>query len=347
MRDRSFSRGILIVPVLAVLISVSASAQEGSRGSVVYAEGREFSIVRGGVSSLYKPDVDDLLSIQIRTGDVIQTAASTFVEVQLVPSGTVLKIAENSSFVFRGLGGSGGSGGSVGDTSLGLIYGRVRAKVAKLGAAESFAIRSGQTVAGVRGTDFGFDSIVKQGNALDGAVLKPELKVYCFEGEVEVTPVAEQKASVSVRADELVSVDLSRTVPVVERRAVDADVVEFWRANEFRGSTPIPAPEGVDLAVQGTPVQRITETEIRYVAPDFRPYRTAIASKNVAVGASLMFAALGAVLQGVGLSYIADDDYDRGAPYIQGGAIALAPAAVSLLYSLFIDVKTADGGMER
>ena len=341
MRDRSFSRGILIVPVLAVLLSVSASAQEGSRGSVVYAEGREFSIVRGGVSSLYKPDVDDLGSIQIRTGDVIQTAASTFVEVQLVPSGTVLKIAENSSFVFRGLGGSGG------DTSLGLIYGRVRAKVAKLGAAESFAIRSSQTVAGVRGTDFGFDSIVKQGNALDGAVLKPELRVYCFEGEVEVTPVADQKASVSVRADELVSVDLSQTVPVVERRAVDADVVEFWRANEFRGPTPIPAPEGVDLALQGTPVQRITETEIRYVAPDFRPYRSAIASKNVAVGASLIFAALGAVLQGVGLSYIADDDYDRATPYIQGGTIALAPAAVSLLYSLFIDVKTADGGMER
>lgn len=341
MRGRLFFRRILVGSVVAVLGSVSAFAQEGSRGSVVYAEGREFSIVRGGVSSLYKPDVDDLGAIEIKTGDLIQTAASTFVEVQLVPSGTVVKIAENSSFVFRGLGSSGG------DTSLGLLYGRVRAKVATLGATESFSIRSNQTVAGVRGTDFGFDSIAKPGNSSEGAVLKPELKVYCFEGEVEVTPVAEQKASVSVRADELVSLDLSQSVPVVERRAVDADVVEFWKANEFRGPTPIPAPSGVDLTAQNAPVQRVVETEIRYIAPDFRPYRTAIASKNVAIGATLAFAVFGTVLQGIGLSYIAKDDYDQGAPYIHGGAAALAPAAISLLYSLFIDVKTADGGMNR
>lgn len=331
----SVSRGLALF--LAVLAQGALFAQAVGGGRVVFAEGREFSIVRAGVTSLYKPDTDDLASIQVMPGDLLQTAASTFVEVQLVPSGTVLKIAENSSFVFRGLGPRGS------ETSLSLIYGRVRAKVAALNSTESFSIRSNQTVAGVRGTDFGFDSVVSPGKGADGAVSKPEVKVYCFEGEVVVTPVAEQKATVTVKADELVSLDLSQQVPVVERRAVDPEVVDFWRTNDFKGTTPISAPPGVDLAILPTsPRTVVSEEELRYSAPDFRPYRTALASKNVAIGASLVFGVLGAVLQGIGISYIAQDDYDRGAQFVHGGLAAMAPAAISLVYSLFIDVKPSE-----
>jgi len=89
-----------------------------------------------------KVDDPETIGLRIEPGDLVQTKASTFVEIQLVrrvPCSSSPRTAPSSSR---------GSETRAESVSLGLIYGRVRAKVAKLSGAESFSIRSGGTVAG-------------------------------------------------------------------------------------------------------------------------------------------------------------------------------------------------------
>lgn len=329
---RSFVCGALLAVGFAIAGPlVSAHAQEASRGEVVYAEGKEFSLVRGGVVRTIKADDPEAIGLRVENGDLVQTKASTFVEIQLVPQGTVLKLAENSSFLFKGIGNSGE------DISLGLVYGRVRAKVAKLSGSASFTIRSGGTVAGVRGTDFGFDAIASRPAERSGAFKQPDVRVYCFSGEVAVAPVSEvakeaEAPVVLVKANELVAVDLSTDVPLVERRAIDADIKTYWITHEFVGETPVAAPEAVPIIAPGKEVQ------IQYIEPNYEPYRRAARTKNVAIFGAVLFGAVGLGLQAAGVpDVIAGGSTDQGVGLMATGGVCIGISLSSLIFSYFIN----------
>ncbi len=308
-----------------------APAQESGRGEVVYAEGREFAVVRGGVPRTFKADDPDAIGYRIESGDLVQTKASTFLEIQLVPQGTVLKLAENSSFMFKGLGKPGE------DISLGLIYGRVRAKVAKLSGTESFSIRSGTTVAGVRGTDFGFDAIAKPAERSGGTFRPPEVSVYCFSGEVTVAPVAalEKEAEapmVVVKANELVKVDLTTEVPIVERSLINEEIKTYWIDHEFQGETPVPAPVAVPII---TPEKEVV---IKYIEPDYQPYKQAARIKNTAIVGAILMGTLGFGLQMAGVPDIVDGgETDRGMGLLTTGTVCFGISLSSLVISYFIN----------
>jgi hypothetical protein len=319
---------------LALVGSIgSAMAQEPPRGEVVYAEGREFSVVRGGVVRTLKVDDPEAIGLRIETGDLVQTKASTFVEIQLVPQGTVLKLAENSSFMFKGLGNEGEA------VSLGLVYGRVRAKVSKLSGSETFSIRSGGTVAGVRGTDFGFDAIARPADRSGGTFKQPDVSVYCFSGEVAVAPVAEiekeaEAPVVIVKANELVAVDRSSEVPLVERRPIDVEIKSFWITHEFQGETPVPPPVAVPIAAP----EKKPEVEIRYIEPDYSKYRRAAKNKNMAIAGAVLFGAIGFGLQMAAIPDIADGGSTyTGAGLLTSGSICFGFSLSSLVLSYFIN----------
>ena len=335
----------LLVAFFLVLACVwTASAQEKPSGTLVYAEGREFSIVRAGAVTRFVPADGSYAGFQVQEGDLLRTESSTFVEVQLLPKGTMLKIAENTSFVFQKI------GDAKSETSLNLLYGRVRTKVAKLAGAESFMLRSRNTVAGVRGTDFGFDSIMKPGSAAQpgtAAVL-----VYAFSGEVSVAPAVSDSTAaaaapaVLVKAGELVAVDLSASVPLVERRAVDEEIRTYWRSNDFKGIPPVAAPEGASLAAaaekpvvpsSGEVRKTAAETQLRYEVPDYEPYRRTISKKNNAILGAFVVG-LGAVLvQSVGASVIAfGGDEKVGTPIIMSGTILTGASLLALSRAFFI-----------
>ncbi len=308
----------------------TASAQEAGRGEVVYAEGREFSVIRGGVVKAVKVDDPEAIGYRIESGDLVQTKASTFLEIQLVPKGTVLKLAENSSFMFKGLGSAGE------DISLGLIYGRVRAKVAKLSGNESFSIRSGSTVAGVRGTDFGFDAIARPAEKSGGAFKSPEVSVYCFSGEVTVAPVAEPEKEaeapvVVVKANQLVKVDLTTAVPIVEKGVIDDEIKSYWITHEFQGETPVPPPEAVPIAAPEK------EIRVQYIEPDYEPYRRAARGKNASIVGAVLFGVIGFGLQMAAVPVISDGDLDRGMGILTSGTVTFGLSLSSLVLSYFIN----------
>ncbi len=331
---------------LALACTEEASAQSDSAGQIqgelVYAEGKDFSLVRANQRSVFAADDPDALGMEIREGDLLQTGSRTFVEVQLLPRGTVMKIAENSSFLFKGF----GSGGDA--VSLGLIYGRVRAKVAKVSGTDSFTIRSGNTIAGVRGTDFGVDAIL---NPLSdpGPGSQPTVQVYCFSGEVAVVPSTSEEfirpdaPAVTVKKDELVSVDVSQALPLVERRPMDEKTLEYWSSNDFKGETAIPVPETAPLR----PVEPRTETiirtvvervvEIEYIPPDYAPFQRTNAIKNSTVGAGAFFSVAGVVMQLFGFSLINSGDPTLGRELVLSGGIPIGLGVVTLITSLLIN----------
>jgi hypothetical protein len=355
---------LAVSPVAAQTVAASPSAPAGGAaaeayGEIVYAEGREFAVVHEGASRTYRPATDDVIGLRLSVGDLVQTAGYSFVEIQLIPQGSVLKLAENSSFYIQGLGAGGDS------ISLGLVYGRVRAKVASLTGAARFAIRSGATVAGVRGTDFGIDAVIAQPSKAGGNVSQPAVQVYCFEGSVSVAPqaavedeFAEAAAQVAVAADQLLSVDLSSAVPLIERREIDASVNDYWRTNEFKGETPIPAPPSAPLPaaepaaaaaaetavvselVQATAATAASEPAVQAgpapAAVDLAPYKAAFDARSGFVNVAAFLSGTGAALGLIG--YVAPIfGYGAvGQQLVLAGGVSAGLSLVSLLCSYFI-----------
>ncbi|OHE66228.1 MAG: hypothetical protein A2001_04845 [Treponema sp. GWC1_61_84] len=370
-------------PFLALILfalAIPGFALEGADGpgrisaQIVYAEGKDFTIVRGGVARTFRADGSEVVGMDVEAGDLVQTGSLTFVEMQLAPSGSMIKIAENTSFSVDSFGASDGS------VSLSLVYGRVRAKVAKLSGTDSFRVRTRGVAAGVRGTDFGMDSIATR------VAGKTEDRAYCFAGELEVYPegaVAAGVPAMIVNADELLLVDLSSGLAVLERRTIDKAIKAFWLANEFEGKPPLPAPPSADLsdgsaALPASPASAIAprpepvpaaappaataseaakeapaeaakeapaeaaqdngpEVEMRYALPDYEPYRRAASTKNVMIGVSLVCGIIGLGLQSVGLYSITQSEYDLGTMLVAGGSAGVGISLGTAAAALFIN----------
>lgn len=230
------SQILILFCILSSLIVLPLFAE--SSAEVVYAEGEGFSLVRNGQSDYYDIYLGDADALELKGGDLILTEADTWVEIQLADSGTIIKIAENTTFTLKTLQNEGGV--------FEVSYGRVRARVEKLTSDTPFWIQGSDTVAGVRGTDFGYDLFYDPASPE-----KKNVSVYCFEGEVEVvrqletgvdesfsadSDFAEGKAktsSVILRKNEMVSIESEDKTAPLDKSRIESEVKEFWELNEF------------------------------------------------------------------------------------------------------------------
>ena len=259
---RSFLIIILLLP-----LSVGLFAQEETRGVIIYSSGNGFEQIRDGETREYDLSVDVVEGIELKAGDYLNIYNGTFLEIQLLPSENVLKVSENTSFKINELSEDGGG-------SFELNYGRVRARVKKLAGLERFSLEGPSMVAGVRGTDFGYDIVFEEDTENERTLAS----VYCFDGEVEVEtkeqvreetrtvaeagsresaqadPDAgqEKKAKFVISADEMVRLVERRKEPVeqapqpgiaeetgleyllVKEKLADS-IDEYWRINDFEG----------------------------------------------------------------------------------------------------------------
>ena len=273
-------RGVLVC-VAVFLAAVSGLAQSrGGEGStpaavIIYVEGEEFEILDARNREV-EMDALDAIGQELYAGDLILTEDSTFVELQLVPSENVVKIAENTNFRIEKRYPQGGG-------TFSMVYGRVRAKVKKLTGGEKFIIRSESAVAGVRGTDFGVSVVIPvpstdvppgggaeapseaaSREATAEEVETPLTRVYCFEGEVDVAPEnaagegegesagkTATAESVVVRENEMVAVaapvrresdgGTTSGVQKLEVQPIDEEIKSYWQKNDFK-ATPAPPP---------------------------------------------------------------------------------------------------------
>jgi len=163
----------MIVTLGAFAQDADQSSGGNSFGVVIYAEGDVVSVIRDLRRTEYDAFTGELLGLAVYPGDIIQKDPNTYVEIQLLPSRSVIKVAENTSFTVEQI-------SATGDGVFNLAYGRLRARVNRLTGVDPFQIRGIGATAGVRGTDFGADVIAQPAG---GASLT---RIYCFEGEVQV-----------------------------------------------------------------------------------------------------------------------------------------------------------------
>ncbi len=223
--------------------SLSAEQAGPAAAVIIFNEGEDFEIIDSGGAPV---EVLDIIGHELYEGDVVITYADTFLELQVIASPNIIKIAENTDFQLETM--------EEGKTSnFKMLYGSVRAKVAKLGKDERFRIKGSSAVAGVRGTDFGMNVIVPQTGESTEAVTQ----VYCFDGEVEVQPQVEIagkaiEESVIITAGTMVSVSPQEPEKALEIIPITDQIKNYWQENTFKG-TPLFQEEAE--IVQAPPLQ--------------------------------------------------------------------------------------------
>lgn len=244
---------VLRAACLAALIAVSVPGWTQAKpvALVEFASGDDFIVIRGG----RKVPFQDPIGLELYQGDQLQTGDGVFVELSLAAGNAVLKLAENTTFILDKV--------SDGQTSLQLVYGRVRAKVAKVAGTESFTVRSAQAIAGVRGTDFGVDVVASRVAAASAT----STRAYCFEGAVEVTAFVRSDAlaaeslepipkSFVIGAGEMLKVEGVAGKSEASKAPLEQSIRSFWESNDYQSmpqpteaaAPSLPAPSAEELA---------------------------------------------------------------------------------------------------
>ncbi|RKX77045.1 MAG: hypothetical protein DRP87_10205 [Spirochaetes bacterium] len=252
MKYKRFRRKELFLLFFIFLPIFPGFAQADPAAVIIYSEGFGFSLSRYGEMQEYNLQYDNVIGMELNQGDFISTEESTFLEIQLLPSENILKVAENTSFEITRMGRSGGA-------SLSLTYGKIRAKVSRLVGDEEFQILGQSVIAGVRGTDFGYDIIAAKADEETGALTQ----VYCFEGEVEVSRVEEERVveTVVLGPDEMVVLWEREPRRPLQKEKVSEEIDNYWERHRFEGELiSVEKPE-VEEAEEEVPEEKIIVEE--------------------------------------------------------------------------------------
>ena len=144
-----FPKKLILTGLLFALSLFFIQAQDQTsgdpRGVLVYADDETAITVTDGAGNL----LDVYLGMDIPAGSSIQTGA-TSAELQLEPSGSILKIAQDTLMSIDTL-----QKGSVGSSNISVKNGKIRAVIARLTDREDrYSFFSRNTICGIRGTDF-------------------------------------------------------------------------------------------------------------------------------------------------------------------------------------------------
>ena len=193
-------------------------------GKITHVEGNDLKIVNSDRDRNVTYTPGERL-VNIYEGGSVITGDDTFVEISLLNSRTLIKVAENTHFRLQHV--EMQSGQSV----FHVIAGRIRSRIDRLSPKHQFNFIASNTVSGVRGTDFGITVVGPDGDA----------QIYCFEGEVEVVPLEYLRPIPTgtfertvVAADEMVTVPGEGAPPVIEKTPVPASIRAYWDAHPFK-----------------------------------------------------------------------------------------------------------------
>jgi hypothetical protein len=253
LRIKGGMRIPFFLTMIGVVITLTA-AQENLEGRIFYAHGTEFTLVIGERQGTYGPGVLNSSEVSLGNGDMLWTGPGNFIEIQILPHGTGIKVAENTSIQLSW------------DESLTpvitILYGRIRVVSGVYAPAPAVKIVAGNGIAGVQGGDFCFDFMISPGDSPnDQEILRPKLQVYDFRGFSDIAltgnggmgsflpALSDNLPVIPVNERELVSVEVNSSLALIERKSFGRDIIEYWNQYNFRGNPPIVLPDTV-LAVE-------------------------------------------------------------------------------------------------
>jgi len=206
-------RTVASVLALIALSSVAAAAQD-SGAEIIYIENPSGDILITDPNGI--PITPDF-GVMLAEGSRIETGAGAL-ELRLEPSGTVLKLAEDTLFELRALQG----GDPEKETVFALLRGKMRTLAARISGAERYSVHTPSAICAVRGTEF-INEVGESGSSI--LVREGSVYVEALAGDRWVTLGANQGLDTRARAYRPV------TLPVAEIEALFA-------AFDFRGTAP-------------------------------------------------------------------------------------------------------------
>jgi hypothetical protein len=312
-------------------------AQEEWEGRVSSAEGGGFVLAAGGQRAVFQAEGLDAEGLGLQDGDTLRTDPGAFVEIQLIPRGTLVKVAGNTSLVFK----TGENG-----VALELAYGRILI----LGGpgedpAEFLSVRPGTSELVFRGGDIGVDYIIR--TAGEASRQEPQIRVYAFSGSAELRPREEIPAggagrtAFPVHEGEMVSLETANAFSYVAREPLDPEILNYWSRHLPPGrlsppaeaaEAPVSVPEGNTAARGG---------RVLFIPPDYKPFFRTNTIKNGFIAAGITFSLIGAGMQGFSWYMPTDNSVtndilrDTGYGFIGLGILSLGAA-------LFINPKAPE-----
>jgi hypothetical protein len=303
--------------LLFIFLPFLLPAQDSESAVIYKAEGSDFSLSSQGERRIFSSEAA-AGGLTLNPWDLIQTGPGVFLEIQLLPSGTLIKVSENTSFVFNGYDSSGRF------ADFGLLYGRIRL-VLGTGGDRTAVVRSANISVRVEEGDLGIDYVMEPLARNRGGVPRPILRLYDFSGSAEVFPFpsggspvqAGEIQSIVVREGESLFLEVASPMVFAERKALDKDIIDFWRNHNFYGMPPLAMPSVTLPDVAGeTAVTEIPAEVPEPVVPasvfnsqDYLALSRARIVKNAALVTGLFLTAASVTAQGLAYSKF-DTEHD-------------------------------------
>lgn len=223
----------LYIAILALLLPLSLFAQAEESALILYLDDPfEVQIFDANGFEVENPDIGTM----INPGDQIETG-NTSVELQLQENGSIMRIAEQTSFQMETIQGR----GDASETAMSVGRGRMRMVAARVSGRDSrYSVRTPGAVAGVRGTDFGVEVVPSDvGEALE--------ELFVFDGEVLFSAL-ETGQEIFVAAGQRANLFAESFLPVtmsVEEQAQRQESLGFQAADPTVVPGNEPEPEEV------------------------------------------------------------------------------------------------------
>jgi hypothetical protein len=338
--------GILWLFLIMVFVITGAAAQENPVGRIFYVHGSEFTLVIGGHQEIYGPGVLNASEMSLGNGDMIRTGPNSFLELQLLPDGTGIKVAENTSIQLTWQEGL--------LPVITISYGRIRVVTGFQARDPAVYVRAGTGVAGVRNGDFCFDYVISAEDSPndEGEFLRPKLHIYNFRGFSEVSLTGTTGGSppaprsdwpvIPVNEWEGVSLEVNASLALIERKPLDMGVTGYWSQNNFRGTPPLPMPDTalvfdttapVTTTVPKTPPVSAPEVKYDFTASQLRLTQV----KNALIISGLTLTVAGIAAQAIGYAVLSPNNPAVARTQVNFGFIPIGIGISTIIASLFFN----------
>jgi hypothetical protein len=308
-----YNPGSLFLGFLLFIFLPSLLPAQDSASVVVYqAEGSDFSLSSRGEPRMFNPEEAASGGLTLSAGDLIQTGGGSFLELQLLPSGTLIKVSENTTFAFNGYDLSGRF------ADFGLLYGRIRLVSGTGGGNKTVVVRSANISVRIEEGDLGIDYVMEPLARGRGGTPKPMLSLYGFGGKAEVFPFPSEGSpvqagdikSIVVGKGEFLFLEIASPMVFAERKALAGDIIDFWERHNFSGTPPLAMPPvtlpgipgGTEVTQAPPEVPEAVVQDNPFDSVDYPALTRARAVKNTALVTGLLLTAGSVTVQGLAYS---------------------------------------------
>ena len=203
--------------LFALFAGQSIKAQEREIVRLNNINGDNFYVTRNGERLAYTDEEIDRERITLENAGIVHTGAGTSIDITLLPSRTVIRMAENTSLMYNGL----DVNRNFEDFSL--LYGRLQ--VIAEGRARPIVIRGGRAAARFVNGSFGIDHMLEASEW--NYTTQPQLRLNAFQGQAEfyLGGPSDQDALVSNQRQ---TVEAGESISIAGKMPLESDEHAYW-----------------------------------------------------------------------------------------------------------------------